>query len=191
MPSTASNYGFNPLSDYLTTSIQQFYDYYKTHDFVLDIPTDGTEWRGRTVAIAPSSSGTGATYTVLWMTNLANSGQVVNIYEPFFSLNTRFVTNNALSPAPPMPTWMSTSSASGGQGGSVYESPGEMVFACNAVFATASADVSKTYDPDAKAQGSAVTTDLAAMENSLASAFNRGIATQFGLSPKNWAVPPR
>ncbi|MHB1556721.1 MAG: putative Ig domain-containing protein [Isosphaeraceae bacterium] len=188
-PASASNYGFNPLSDYFTNAIQQFFSYYQTHDFVLNLLTDGTEWVGRTTTIAPASSGTGATYTVLQLKNLAVPTQVVNIYEPFFSLNTRFVTNNATSPAPPMPTWMSEASPAG-EGTSTYESPGQMTFACDGVFATASSDPSKTYDPNAKAQGTAVTTDLAAIENAIASAFNRGIATDFALAPNNWAAPP-
>ena len=65
-----------------------------------------------------------------------------------------------------------------------------MVFACDGMFATASQDLSKTWDPEAKPQGSAVTTDLAATENSIASAFNRGIATNLSLSPQNWAAAP-
>ena len=188
-PASASNYGFNSLSDYFTNSIQQFFNYYQTHDFVLNLLSDGTQWVGRTTTIAPSSSGTGASYTVLRLENAASPGQVVNIYEPFFSLNTRFVTNNATSPAPTMPTWMTTASPSG-QGLSPYESPGQMTFACNGVFATANSDPSKTYDPDAKAQGAAVTGDLAAIENAIVSAFNRGIATDFALAPNNWAAPP-
>ncbi len=185
-PSTASNYGFNSLSDYFTTSIQQFFSYYATHDFTLDIPTDGTEWTGRTTVFQSNTGGTTTSYTVLQMHNVAVPAQVVNIYEPFFNLNSRFV-SNVTTPPPAMPSWMTSSTS---QGLSPYESPGQMVFACDGVFATASQDVSKTWDPEARAQGSAVTTDLAAMENSIASAFNRGIATDFNLSPKNWAAAP-
>jgi hypothetical protein len=148
-PATASNYGFNPLSDYITTSIQQFFDYYRDYDFVLDIPTDGTEWVGRTTTFTPEPGGSGPSYTVLRMTNIADNQQQVNIYEPFFSLNTRLVSQDGKNP-PSMPTWMSTPANQGGQGVSPYESPGEMVFACNGVFATASKELDKTFDPDAK-----------------------------------------
>lgn len=180
---SASNYGFNPLSEYYTSEIQAFFDHYTApNSFVLN--RNGSLWIGNTVEYTPEASWNtaGATYTVLQLTaqnDVAGTsikrGQVVNIYEPIFASNTRFVTANA----PPMPGWMS-----GTGGTSPYESPSQMVFGCDAVFA------SNAFDPDVAANGD-LATALGAIENSIVTAFNRGIATNYNIPPDNWAAFPQ
>ena len=99
-------------------------------------------------------------------------GDVLNIYEPFFATNTRFVDSDA----PPMPSWLQASF-------SPYESPAQMVFACNAVFA------SNVSDPDVTTGD--LQTALGSIENEIVSAFNRGLAKSFDMPPDNWAAFPQ
>lgn len=176
---TASPYGFNPLSEYYTQALKDFFKHYEApNSFALN--RDGVLWLGNTVEYAPTASWNtgGYTYRLLQLTAQNSTatipaGAVVNIYEPFFSTNTRFVTANA----PPMPSWLQA-------GTSPFESPAEMVFGCDGVFA------SNKFDPDSNGA-------VGDIENSIVSAFNRGIATTFynattntGLVPDNWASFP-
>jgi len=183
---TASPYGFNPLSEYYTQALKDFFRHYEAPGSFA-INRDGVLWQGNTVEYAPTASWNtgGYTYRMLQLTaqnaNAANTipaGAVVNIYEPFFSTNTRFVTADA----PPMPSWLQA-------GTSPLESPAEMVFGCDGVFA------SNTFDPDSFKSGKLQ--PVGDIENSIVSAFNRGIATTFydaatktGLVPDNWASFP-
>ena len=183
---TASPYGFNPLSEYYTQALKDFFKHYEApNSFAIN--RDGVLWQGNTVEYAPTASWNagGSTYRMLQLTaqnaNAAGTipaGAVVNIYEPFFSTNTRFVTADA----PPMPSWLQA-------GTSPFESPAEMVFGCDGVFA------SNAYDPDSFKNGKVQ--PVGDIENSIVSAFNRGIATTFydaatktGLVPDNWASFP-
>lgn len=112
-----------------------------------------------------------AAYTVLQLTAQNSSGSiqqgdVANVYQPVFSSNTRFVTANP----PPMPSWLAAAF-------NPRESPGQMVFACDAVFA------SNGLDPDSNDA-------VGDIENSIVSAFNRGLATNYAVPPDNWAGFP-
>ena len=183
---TASPYGFNPLSEYYTKALKDFFKHYEAPNSFA-IPRDGVLWVGNTVEYAPTASWNagGYTYRMLQLTAqnatataTIPAGAVVNIYEPFFSTNTRFVTPNA----PPMPSWFQP-------GTSRFESPSEMVFGCDGVFA------SNAFDPDSFKNGEIQ--PVGDIENSIVSAFNRGIATTFydattktGLVPDNWASFP-
>ena len=177
---TAKNYGFNPLSEYYTSEIEKFFsDYSAANSFT--IHTGDVAWVGNTTTYTPSW-GSGATYTVLQLTAQStdptqgiNQGDVVNVYEPFFSMNTIDVVSGG---APAMPSWLSAKF-------SPYESPAQMVFACNGVFAT------NTYDPDLAGKPAGDATALATIENCISAAFNRGIATTSAIPPDNWAAFPQ
>lgn len=182
---TASPYGFNPLSEYYTQALEDFFTHYEAPNSFA-IQRDGVLWVGNTVEYAPTASWNagGYTYRMLQLTSQSSTttipaGAVVNIYEPFFSTNTRFVTADA----PPMPSWLASAF-------SPFESPSEMVFGCDGVFA------SNAVDPDSFGVGMQIQ-PVGDIENSIVSAFNRGIATTFydaatktGLVPDNWASFP-
>jgi hypothetical protein len=180
---TATNYGFNPLSEYYTQQIDDFFNMYEApNSFALH--RNGAMWVGNTVSYTPTATwnATGETYTVLQLTaqnsvpgTTIEAGDVVNIYKPFFATNTRYVGADL----PTMPNWMS-----GAGGTSPYESPSQMVFGCDAVFA------SNSFDPDVADNGD-LATALGAIENSIVSAFNRGIATNSSIVPDNWAAFPQ
>ena len=176
---TATNYGFNTLSEYYTSQIKQFFAYYEANTF--SIHANSVLWIGNTVQYTPTASwnSTAATYTVLRLTaQNANAtlgikaGDTIYIYQPIFSKNTSYLDTTA----PVMPSWMSAYY-------SEFESPSQMVFNCDGVFAT------NDYDPDvAGSTGDA--TALASIENCIAAAFNRGIATNTAMHPDNWAAAP-
>lgn len=176
-PATASNYGFNPLSEYYTQELLDFFSYYETNTFVLDY--QGVTWQGHTVTnFVPTGSwnSTHAAYTVLQLTaqqtaNGVNQNDVVNVYQPIFASNTRYVTSSP----PPMPSWLIDNNIN------PHESPSQMVFACDGVFA------SNSFDPDLAANDSNA---LGGIENAISSAFNRGIAVNFTIPPNNWAAFP-
>jgi hypothetical protein len=90
---TAKSYGFNSLSSYYTSELESFFDNYKTNTF--SIQYDGNLWSGNTTLYSPTGSWntTHASYQMLRLTaqtanNGVNNGDVINIYEPFFSMNT-------------------------------------------------------------------------------------------------------
>jgi hypothetical protein len=250
-PAAVSSYGFNPLSDYFTQDILDFFNYYRTNTFSMN--RVGVLWQGNTVEYTPAAawnsttltlasgfsanatsiditdpqdayagqvltgpgikpgttisgivgstlllseptSGSAAaeaaitaqsTYTVLQLTaqnpsGTIAAGDVLNIYEPIFATNTRFVTTDGTAggpPAPPMPSWLAAYF-------SPYESPSQMVFACDAVFAD------NDDDPDLGTNGD-LATALGALENSIVAAFNRGIANDPSIPPDNWASFPQ
>lgn len=180
-----NGYGFNPLSEYYTEELQTFFDYYKTNTFYLY--RDSIFWEGQTTTYTPTASWNTAneSYTVLQLTatnsattkhGTINVGDKVNVYEPIFSTNTLYVDPDA----PAAPSWLLSAS----------ETPAEMVFGCDAVFA------SNTLDPDVK-DNAALAGVLADIENSIGAALNRGVATMFpetpttGLCPNNWAAFPQ
>jgi hypothetical protein len=185
---TALNYGFNPLSDYYTSEIQEFFDMYSDpNSFV--IHTTGVTWMGNTTTYTPDAAWnpTHASYTVLALTaqNAYNSilpGDVVRVYQPFFSKNTCYVIDNA----PPMPNWIGTSSENppGSISPSQYESPAQMIFGCDGILS------SNANDPDITSNAD-LTTALGSIENCIGSAFNRGIATNPAFQPDNWAAFPQ
>ena len=178
---TATNYGFNPLSQYYTSELQAFFAHYAApNSFALHM--NGALWVGNTATYTPSASWntTGASYTVLQLTaqnsvagTAIQQGDVINVYQPFFASNT----SSMASPMPVMPGWMQAKS-------DLHESPAQMVFGCDTVFA------SNKYDPDVAGNGD-LATALGAVENSIVSAFNRGVATNYAIQPDNWAAFPQ
>ena len=146
---TARSYGFNPLSEYYTSELESFFaNYHQSNSF--SIHYQDNLWLGNTTTYTPTGSWntTHATYTVLQLTaqtanNGVNAGDVINIYEPFFSMNTIDVVAGG---APVMPSWIGTSTLPlPTVSPSQYESPAQMVLGCDGVFA------SKANDPDVSA----------------------------------------
>lgn len=101
-------------------------------------------------------------------------GQIVRIYQPFFSSNTIGVGSDL----PPMPSWMQTGAFGG------FMTPGEMVFGAEGAFNSGS------FDPDALENfgpnGFNLSGPLSDIENAIDSAFNRGLAINFDVAPDNW-----
>lgn len=104
----------------------------------------------------------GHTYTVLELTSTSLPGQTFLIFEPFFSTNTN------IAGAPPAPSWMPHAD----------QSPAAMIMANDGVF------------NDGGSQPGADAGILSDLENSIVSAFNRGIADNFSIAPNNWAAEP-
>ncbi len=104
----------------------------------------------------------GNTYTALVLTSTSLPGQDFYILEPYFSNNTN------IAGAPPAPSWLDHAD----------QSPAEQIFAADGVFNTGG------EQPGVNA---GVLSDL---ENSVVSAFNRGIADNFSIAPDNWAAEP-
>jgi hypothetical protein len=178
---TSTGYGFNPLSEYYTAEIKKFFDYYEYNKtgnmFVLH--EDDVLWYGSTVEYVPAASwnATNASYRVLQLTaqnanpaKTVDKGEVINVYEPIFSSNTSYVDEDA----PPMPSWLTNQN----------ESPAQMVFGCDGVFASGKYDldlaaIRMPYGP------------LNDVENCIVSALNRGIAANGDILPDNWAAFPQ
>jgi hypothetical protein len=178
---TENNYGFNPLSEYYTQEIRDFFTHYAAPNS-FSMRSNGALWVGNTVSYTPEANWntSDATYTVLQLTAqnsvpgaTIQEGDIVNVYQPIFSSNTRYV----LSDAPPMPSWMAAAT-------DPHESPSQMVFGCDAAFA------SDKHDPDIMSNAD-LAAALGAIENSIVSALNRGIATDYSIPPDNWASFPQ
>ena len=115
----------------------------------------------RTTVTATGSDGNPHTYNVLQFSGPGISP--VNVYEPFFSTNAP--TPASLSPVsysgrPPKPQWLTNAT----------ETPGQMVFGNDGVFADAG------LQPGLNATQIAILADL---ENQIVAALNRGVATAF------------
>ena len=108
-------------------------------------------------------------YTALVLTAPGLAGNFV-IYDPFFSTNTG---NPAL---PAAPSWMP----------SATQTPGQMILANDGVFNTDGVP-GVTGQPGLTPAEESI---LADVENSIVSAFNRGIADNFNVIPNNWASEP-
>lgn len=183
-----SAYGFDPLSTYFTTALAQFFGHYKEgggNTLVLDQAPQvqgqsvGTRWKGSVKADA-------AGCTMLELTGGFLPGQttaefhdaVVDVYLPFFTTNVR---GPGFADLKPMPAWLQDYI------GNNTESPSQMVFGCDGVFATG------TIDPAVTSQLGAypgLDTALNQIENVLVSGFNRGLATsyKFALGPNQWVA---
>jgi hypothetical protein len=104
----------------------------------------------------------GHTYTVLELTSTSLPSQTFLVFEPYFSSNTN------IAGAPPAPSWMPHAD----------QSPAAMIMANDGVFNDGG------YEPGVDAG------TLSDLENSIVSAFNRGIADTFTIAPNNWAAEP-
>lgn len=166
----ASNYLYEPLSQYFTAALQDFFDYYSSNLFEIDLAGRvSTKWTGYAGLIP------GTSYTALQLTGEKGqygskyAGKTVNIYLPFFSSNMDSAT------LPPPPSWLPNPT----------ESPSEMVFASDGVFST----------PDSLSTApSEIVQDVM---NPINAALNRGLTPRFVngawvnvLSPPYWVQTP-
>lgn len=173
----ANSYTFNPLNSYFNDALDAFFTYYETNQFSITATfydTTGTPpepvystFTGNTVTNY-QLNGTGPQYTVLQLTSTDPNfaGQDYLIFKPYFSNNT------TIPGAPLAPTWMQNTS----------NSPGWMVFACDGVFASGSLQPGLTTTLQQTA--------LNGIQNSIVSALNRGIATNFNVEPSAWINYP-
>ncbi len=172
----SNSYGFDPLSTYFTPAINNFFAFYanpsNTFIYTQSPQATGygnTTFSGHVVTFTPSWST--VPYTALQLTGSGGefNGVTFNIYDPMFSTNT----NNAA--LPPMPAWLAAVT-------SPNESPSQMVFGCDGVFATNSVDPNVLSLPNSgDAQKS-----IGNIENVIVSAFNRGLTT---IPANQWVNP--
>lgn len=164
-----NNYDYEPLNQYFTQAILDFFDYYKTNEFILDIAgIPSGRWSGNTCSITVG----GTAYTILQLTCSAGiygnncNGQTVNIYQPFFNqnINPSAVTGVTLQNAP---AWLNNPTESGSS----------MVFGADGVF-----DLPDNVAPN---NGSGCSTASSAIVKDLMNPIN--IALNRGLTPRKLA----
>ncbi|MFO0824393.1 MAG: beta-1,3-glucanase family protein [Gemmataceae bacterium] len=168
----------DPMNTYFDSTIDDFFLQYLPSNQTVNGKTGG----GQTFSLVSQASGSSLTYTgnvqlvdgtyVLQLQTPTDT-TVYDIYYPFFTTDTTGksagnLPSNYTPLFPPgvAPSWFSVTQAE--------ESPTQMVFACNGVFAD------NTVRPNFDSNQIAVLGDL---ENSISAAFNRGIALS---SPSTW-----
>ncbi|PHY20218.1 hypothetical protein [Caulobacter sp. BP25] len=162
-----NNYNYEPLNQYFTDAIADFFSYYENNTFNLTLTGSvNTTWSGGTVTLTVDAE----TYTVLQLTGQSGdyAGKVVNFYQPFFSTN-----RGPDNPAPPQ--WLPTNQ---------YASPAAMVFGADGVFGLS--------DGNKKAPPLGIVKDVF---NPINAAFNRGLTPRSAtggdwtnvLAPDYWA----
>ena len=170
----------NPLNNYFNNVIDQFFLKYFTGNI------NGSVGGGETFSLVSGASGSEVTYSGQTQQLNGNSGPYVlhltatsgtsadmavdyDIYYPYFDTNlpaADIYTPIFYTPGTTAPSWIIAQ-------GQQFESPSQMVFGCDAVFAD---NVSRGFTGTA----SSVLGDL---ENSISSAMNRGIALN---DPTTW-----
>lgn len=164
-PPPTSSYTYHPLNSYFNDALDAFFTHYETNTFTMD--RDGYTFTGTVETDYKIFYGQGQNdyheYTVLPLTTADLAGQEFLIIKPYFQENTN------IAGAPPAPTWMPHAT----------QSPGAMILANDGAFNTGG------YQPSVDA---GILSDL---QNSIVSAFNRGIAANFNIAPNNWASQPQ
>jgi hypothetical protein len=164
-PPPTSSYTYHPLNSYFNDALDAFFTHYETNTFTMD--RDGYTFTGTVETDYKIFYGQGQhdyhEYTVLPLTTPDLANQEFLIIKPYFEENTN------IADAPPAPTWMPHPT----------QSPGAMILANDGAFNTGGAQ------PNVDA---GVLSDL---QNSIVSAFNRGIASNFNIHPNNWASQPQ
>lgn len=167
----SSNATYSLLSGFFDDALKQFFKYYETNDFV--IHRDGITWKGTTVKTGAagaslSYASTSGTSTLTWY------GRGLVLHDEKDSHN-QFVFLDPSSPKLTKNTWMQTTSNLG-------FSAGYQIFsACGAAGDGGPADAAAIR----KAQ------PWKDLQNSIATAFDRGLATNFAVAPDAWANPPQ
>ena len=158
----------NPLNNYFDSAIDKLFLQYYTGKI------NGQDGGGQTLHLVSTASGKSITYSgVVTNKGTANGGYVLqltdptgtdpntyDIYYPFFTTNAP--ASSIYTPIFPLaapPSWITAA-------GQQYESPSQMIFACDAVFA----------DNVSRGSTGTASTVLADLENSVSAAFNRGVA---------------
>ena len=147
---------------------------YRAATVYLSQPTTSAETSG--IPLVAQSD-----YTVLQLTaqNSAASvtkGQTLNIYDPIFASNTRFVEVNG-APPPPMPSWLAAAF-------NRYETPSEMVFGCDGFLAD------NSYDPNAGGATSPLGTAWARSRRRSAQPSIGALHSICAIKPSNWSAFP-
>jgi hypothetical protein len=172
-----NNYSFDPFNTYFNLDINEFFAHYQwngspsnSNEFSITAEFNGnySTFTGY-VYTNYQVGGTGPAYTALvlsspdYMQGPPNQAQMQQfvILRPYFSNNTSSTT------LPAAPNWVTNPQLS----------PAAMIFANDGVF--------KTSQPDVDAVA------LNGLQNSVVSAFNRGIATDFSVAPSDWANAPK
>lgn len=161
----ASNYNYEPLNQYFTAALHDFFEYYKTNTFEIDLAGEvATKWTGKTQSITAN----GNTYTALVLTGEQGvygnnyAGLTANIYLPFFSSNIDPAAVPSMSTLPPPPSWLINPSESGSS----------MVFGADGVFDMPdNTGVAKPASPLSTAP-TAIVKDIM---NPINAAINRGL----------------
>ena len=159
----SNSYSYYPLNSYFNDDLDAFFTYYETNTFTTTAKFYGnySTFTGN-VSTTYQINGAGPQYTVLSLTSPDYAGEEYLIFKPYFQENTTIVG------APPAPSWMPNMTLS----------PGAMVLGCDGAFNTGG------FQPNADLKV------LSGLQNSIVSAFNRGIATNFDIAPINWGNPP-
>jgi hypothetical protein len=164
--STTNVNGGNPIDD--------FFAHWKARPGQLRLEVTGssgaTVYSGTVTQIQQTSTtGTTATYAVLQMAN-TSTDESYNIFYPYFTTNSPATKTDPFgNPVPAPPAWMfSGSYLSGGS-----ESPSQMVFAADGVFAN-SAQAPEGAPPAGAYTG--IPTALGSLENQIVTALARGYA---------------
>ncbi|MBI2827271.1 MAG: hypothetical protein HYX69_21575 [Planctomycetia bacterium] len=159
-----NSFTFNPLNSYFDKAIDDFFKAYEPtsinptgKQFVFD--RDGYTFKGYTNTSYKLTAGDPNTYTVLDLS--PSSGPFQN--EHFLIFKPHFKDNTSDNNAPWAPSWMPHKD----------QSPAAMILAADGVF------------NDGGAQPGVDAGTLSDLENSIVSAFNRGVATS--LTSNNWA----
>ncbi|MEX2091161.1 MAG: beta-1,3-glucanase family protein [Pirellulales bacterium] len=157
----SNSYTFNALNSYFNDDLDAFFQHYETNPFSITAKFNGT-YSTFTGQTNSSYQLDGNSYTVLALTSPDYAGDEYLIFQPYFQENT------TIAGAPPAPSWLPNATLS----------PAAMVLACDGAFNTGG------YQPNANA------VVLSGLQNSIVSAFNRGIATNLNIDPNNWANSP-
>jgi len=179
-PATGLNTWFGPAVNGTTNvnggnAIDDFFAHWRARPGQLRLEVTGTSgptvYSGTVTTIQQTSTaGTTATYAVLQMANVA-TGETYNIFYPYFTTNSPATKTDPFGnsvPAPP--AWMfSGSYLSGGN-----ESPSQMVFAADGVFAN-----SKQAPEGPSAAYTGIPMALGSLENQSVTAMARGYGTSW------------
>jgi len=169
----SSNATYSLLSSYFDGGLKQFFDYYRKNEFV--IHRDGITWRGHTKyagvtgeELTYASTSKSGTSTLTWY------GRGLVLQGDGDSSN-QFVFLDPSSPDLIKNTWMQTTA-------NLAFSAGYQIFsACGAAGDGGPAD----------AKGIGKAQPWKDLQNSIATAFDRGLATNFAVAPDAWANPPQ
>jgi hypothetical protein len=156
-----SGYTYNALNSYFNDAITEFFDHYTAKDS-FQIERDGYLFKGETTTYMEPDTKTNYVVLELSTTAVPLKGQSFLIFRPFFANNTN------IKGMPEAPSWMPHPD----------QSPAAMILANDGVFNTGGA------------QAGVNAGTLSDLENSIVSAFNRGIANNFAIAPSNWASEP-
>jgi hypothetical protein len=164
----ANSFGYDPLGKYFDSALGAFFQNYTTSNS-FSIHRDGDLFTGQTQSNFTYLAPDGATHSYAGRA-LVLTDQTQPTHYQYLIVDPRWSTNGYPGNAAP-PSWLNQFDT---------VSPGQQIFGAEGAMGSAGEPGDAGGSPD-------IQKDL---ENSIATAFNRGIATQFSLAPDNWADPP-